>query len=46
MALQADSDQIPGLVDYVNEDPDHPLTIEWILHDGAGDEDAVLAIKR
>lgn len=46
VALQADSDQIPGLVDYVNEDPDHPLTIEWILHDGAGDEDAVLAIKR
>jgi release factor glutamine methyltransferase len=45
VALQADSDQIPGLVDYVNEDPDHPLTIEWILHDG-GDEDAVLAVKR
>jgi len=45
VALQADSDQIPSLVDYVNDDPDHPLTVEWILHDG-GDEDAVLAVKR
>ena len=46
VALQADSDQIPGLVDYVNEDPDHPLTVEWILHDAEGDEDAILAVKR
>jgi release factor glutamine methyltransferase len=45
VALQADSDQIAGLVDYVNDDPHHPLTIEWILHD-KGDEDAVLAVKR
>ena len=46
VALQADSDQIPGLVDYVNEDPDHALTVEWILHDAEGDEDAILAVKR
>jgi release factor glutamine methyltransferase len=45
LALQADSDQIPGLVDYVNEDPDHPLTVVWILHDEEMDEDAVLAVK-
>ena len=45
VALQADSDQIPGLVDYVNDDPDHPLTVEWILQDEEGDEDAVLAVK-
>jgi release factor glutamine methyltransferase len=45
VALQADSDQIPGLVDYVNDDPEHPLTIEWILQDDDGDEDAVLAVK-
>ncbi len=45
LALQSDSDQIPELVDYVNDDPDHPLTVEWILHDDEGDEDAVLAIK-
>jgi release factor glutamine methyltransferase len=45
VALQADSDQIPGLVDYVNDDPEHPLTIEWILQDEEGDEDAVLAVK-
>ena len=45
LALQADSDQIPGLVDYVNEDPDHPLTVVWILHDEEKDEDAILAVK-
>jgi release factor glutamine methyltransferase len=45
VALQADSDQIPGLVDYVNDNPQHPLTIEWILQDDEGDEDAVLAVK-
>ncbi len=45
LALQADSDQIPALVDYVNEDPDHPLTVVWILHDEEMDEDAILAVK-
>lgn len=45
LALQADSDQIPRLVDYVNDDPDHPLTVKWILHDETEDDDAILAVK-
>lgn len=45
LTLQADTDQIPRLVEYVNDDPAHPLTIEWILLDEDGDEDAVLAVK-
>lgn len=45
VALQADSDQIAGLVDHVNDDPRHPLVVEWILMDEDGDEDAILAVK-
>ena len=45
LALQLDSDQVETVEDYVNGDPDHPLTIEWILQDEEGDEDAVLAVK-
>ncbi|CAN5341102.1 peptide chain release factor N(5)-glutamine methyltransferase [soil metagenome] len=45
LALQLDAEQIPALDAYVNGDPDHPLTIEWILHDEDGDEDAILAVK-
>ncbi len=45
VALQLDSDQVSAVEAYVNGDPDHPLTIEWILEDEEGDEDAVLAVK-
>lgn len=45
IALQADSDQIPRLVEYANDDPHHPLSIEWILLDEDGGEDAILAVK-
>lgn len=45
VALQLDSDQVSAVEAYVNDDPDHPLTIEWILEDEEGDEDAVLAVK-
>ncbi|MGH7571937.1 MAG: N5-glutamine methyltransferase family protein [Gemmatimonadota bacterium] len=45
VALQLDADQVPAVEAYVNGDPDHPLTIEWILQDEDGDEDAVLAVK-
>lgn len=45
VALQLDSDQVEAVEAYVNGDPDHPLTIEWILEDEEGDEDAVLAVK-
>lgn len=45
VALQLDADQVPAIEAYVNEDPGHPLTVEWILQDEDGDEDAILAIK-
>lgn len=45
VALQLDADQVPAIEAYVNEDPTHPLTVEWILQDEDGDEDAILAIK-
>ncbi|HUP00213.1 MAG TPA: HemK/PrmC family methyltransferase [Gemmatimonadota bacterium] len=45
LALQLDADQIPLLEAYVNGDAGHPLTIEWILQDEDGDEDAVLAVR-
>lgn len=45
LACQLDSDQVPALEAYVNEDLDHPLTIEWILVDEEGEADAVLAVR-
>ncbi|MFN2382660.1 MAG: class I SAM-dependent methyltransferase [Gemmatimonadota bacterium] len=45
VACQLDAEQIPMLEATVNGDPEHPLTIEWILHDEDGDEDAVLAVR-
>ncbi|HWC06221.1 MAG TPA: HemK family protein methyltransferase [Gemmatimonadota bacterium] len=45
VALQLDADQVPAIEAYVNEDPTHPLTVEWILQDEEGDEDAILAVK-
>lgn len=44
-ACQLDSDQIEMIEDYVNGDPDHPLTIEWVLADEDDDEDAILAVR-
>lgn len=44
IAIQVDDDQIPVFEEYVNEDPDHPLEIKWILEDEDGDEDAILAV--
>ena len=44
-ACQIDSEQVAMLEDYVNGDPDHPLTIEWILADEDDDEDAILAVR-
>ena len=45
LACQLDTDQAEGIEDYVNEDPDHPLTVEWILIDDEGDPDAIMAVK-
>ncbi|HEY7472114.1 MAG TPA: HemK/PrmC family methyltransferase [Gemmatimonadota bacterium] len=44
-ACQIDSDQVEMLEEYVNGDPHHPLTIEWILADEEDDEDAILAVR-
>lgn len=45
-ACQIDSEQVEMLEEYINGDPDHPLTIEWILADeDDGDEDAILAVR-
>jgi methylase of polypeptide subunit release factors len=44
-ACQIDSDQVEMLEEYVNGDPRHPLTIEWILADEDDDEDAILAVR-
>jgi release factor glutamine methyltransferase len=44
-ACQIDSEQVKMLEEYVNGDPDHPLTIEWILADEDDDEDAILAVR-
>lgn len=45
LACQLDSDQAEGVEEYVNGDPDHPLTIEWILLDEEGSPDAILAVR-
>ena len=45
-ACQIDSDQVDMVEDYIDGDPDHPLTIEWILSDEDDDEDAVLAVRK
>jgi release factor glutamine methyltransferase len=44
-ACQIDSEQVEMLEEHVNGDPDHPLTIEWILADEDDDEDAILAVR-
>lgn len=44
-AIQLDAEQIPRIERYVNDDPDHPLAIEWILVDEDDDEDAILAVR-
>ena len=44
-ACQLDSDQVEMIEEHVNGDPDHPLTIEWILADEDDDEDAILAVR-
>lgn len=44
-ACQIDSEQVEMLEEHVNGDPDHPLTIEWILADEEDDEDAILAVR-
>jgi release factor glutamine methyltransferase len=44
-ACQIDSEQVEMLEEHVNGNPDHPLTIEWILADEDDDEDAVLAVR-
>jgi release factor glutamine methyltransferase len=44
-ACQIDSDQVEMLEEYINEDPSHPLTIEWVLADDDDDEDAILAVR-
>ena len=45
LACQLDVDQVDAIEAYVNEDPDHPLTIEWILMDDEDEPDAILAVK-
>lgn len=42
-ACQIDSEQVEMLEEHVNGNPNHPLTIEWILADEDDDEDAILA---
>jgi len=44
-ACQIDADQVEMLEDHINGDPDHPLTIEWVLADEDDDEDAILAVR-
>jgi methylase of polypeptide subunit release factors len=44
-ACQIDSEQVEMLEKHVNGNPDHPLTIEWILADEDDDEDAILAVR-
>lgn len=44
-ACQIDSDQVEMLEEHINGDPDHPLTIEWVLADDEDDEDAILAVR-
>lgn len=45
VALQLDSEQVSKVESYVNDDPNHPLAVEWILQDEDGDEDAILAVR-
>jgi len=44
-ACQIDADQVEMIEEHVNGNPDHPLTIEWILADEDDDEDAILAVR-
>ena len=44
-ACQFDPTQIEMLQAHINKDPDHPLTIEWILVDEEDEEDAILAVR-
>lgn len=44
-ACQIDVDQAPMVEAWVNEDPDHPLSIEWILQDEDEQAEAILAVK-
>ena len=44
-ACQIDSEQVGMLEAYINDDPAHPLTIEWVLADEDDDEDAILAVR-
>src|SRR5688500_13522085 len=46
LVIQMDADQAPWVEDWVNDDPDHPLTVEWILMDEEGEPDAILAVRR
>jgi release factor glutamine methyltransferase len=44
-ACQLDAEQIEMIEEHVNGNPDHLLTIEWILADEDDDEDAILAVR-
>jgi release factor glutamine methyltransferase len=44
-ACQLDSEQVEMIEEHVNGNPDHPLTLEWILADEDDDEDAILAVR-
>ncbi len=44
-ACQLDSEQIEMIDEHVNGNPEHPLTIEWVLADEDDDEDGVLAVR-
>lgn len=44
-ACQLDADQVAMVEAYVNDDPDHPLSIDWILHDEDDEPEAILATK-
>lgn len=44
-ACQLDAEQVPMVEAYVNDDPDHPLSIDWILHDEDDEPEAILATK-
>lgn len=45
LACQLDADQVAMVEAYVNDDPDHPLSIDWILHDEDDEPEAILATK-
>ncbi len=45
LACQLEDRQAGLLEEWLNGDPDHPLTVEWILIDEDGEAEAILAVR-